>query len=54
MKANPKLISNKPLKMFTLEQAATRPNSLTILTKPSLMATTLHYPDGRKEKKNGL
>jgi hypothetical protein len=34
----------KPLKMFTLEQAATRPRSLDILKKPSRMGTQLYYP----------
>jgi hypothetical protein len=36
----------KPLKMFTLEQAATRPKSLDILKKPSRMGTLLFYPKG--------
>jgi len=36
----------KPLKMFTLEQAATRKNSLDILQKPSRMGTKLYYPKG--------
>jgi hypothetical protein len=49
-----KLVSSKRLKMFTLEQAAMRPNSLTILAKPSRMANTLYYPDGRVEKSNGM
>lgn len=35
----------KPLKMFTLEQAATRPRSLDILKKPSRMGTKLYYPN---------
>ena len=51
---NQKLVSSKRLKMFTLEQAAMRPNSLTILDKPSRMANTLFYPDGRVERLNGL
>ena len=41
-----KLVSSKRLKMFTLEQVATRPNCLVILQKPSRMANTLFYPDG--------
>jgi hypothetical protein len=49
-----KLISSKTLKMFTLEQAAMRPNCLTILKKPSRMANILYYPDGRVEKTNGM
>ena len=36
-------------KGFTLEQCATRPNSLNILLKPSRIEKTLFYPDGRKE-----
>lgn len=35
----------KALKMFTLEQAATRKNSLDILKKPSRMGTKLYYPN---------
>lgn len=38
------LYEYKPLKMFTLEQAATRPRSLDILKKPSRMGTVLFYP----------
>jgi hypothetical protein len=41
-----KLVSSKALKMFTLEQVAMRPNSLTILAKPSRMSNTLFYPNG--------
>jgi hypothetical protein len=41
-----KLVSSKTLKMFTLEQVAMRPNSLTILAKPSRMANALFYPNG--------
>jgi hypothetical protein len=36
-------------KGFTLEQCATRPNSLDLLYKPSRIANTLFYPDGRIE-----
>ena len=49
-----KLVSSKRLKMFTLEQAAMRPNCLNILKKPSRMANSLFYPDGRVEKSNGM
>jgi hypothetical protein len=48
-----KLVSSKTLKLFTLEQAAMRPNCLTILKQPSRMANSLFYPDGRVEKSNG-
>jgi len=34
-------------KGFTLEQCATRPNSLDLLYKPSRIENTLFYPDGR-------
>ena len=34
----------RPLKMFTLQQAATRPRSLDILKKPSRVGTLLFYP----------
>jgi hypothetical protein len=36
-------------KGFTLEQCATRPNSLDLLYKPSRIENTLFYPDGRIE-----
>jgi len=36
-------------KGFTLEQCATRPNSLDLLYKPSRIKNTLFYPDGRIE-----
>jgi hypothetical protein len=41
-----KLVSSKTLKMFTLEQVATRPNCLLILQNPSRMANILYYPNG--------
>mgnify|MGYP003649872609 CR=1 FL=1 len=40
----------KPLKLFTLEQAATRKHSLDILKMPSRMGSVLYYP---KESGNG-
>lgn len=43
------LIHRPDYKGFTLEQCATRPNSLNILLKPSRIDKTLFYPDGRKE-----
>jgi hypothetical protein len=49
-----KLVSSKTLKMFTLEQVATRPNCLLILQNPSRMANILYYPNGRVEKENGM
>ena len=40
----------KPVyKGFTLEQCATRPNSLDLLKRPSRIENTLFYPDGRIE-----
>jgi hypothetical protein len=41
----------KLLKMFTLQQAATRPRSLEILKKPSRVGTKLFYP---KEFNHGM
>lgn len=49
-KKTERLVSSKQLKMFTLEQAAMRPNSLDILAMPSRMANTLYYPNGKTKK----
>ena len=45
-----RLVSSKQLKIFTLEQAAMRQNSLNILAMPSRMANTLYYPNGMVKK----
>lgn len=38
----------RPLKMFTLEQAATRPRSLDILKMPSRIGTKVFYLGEKK------
>lgn len=38
----------RPLKMFTLEQAATRPRSLDILKMPSRIGTQLYFQGDKK------
>jgi hypothetical protein len=39
---------SKDYKPFSLEKAATRPNSLKLLAAPSRVANSLIYPDGRR------
>jgi hypothetical protein len=43
------LMKRPDYKGFTLEQCATRPNSLDILKNPSRIDNSLFYPDGRIE-----
>lgn len=40
-------------KGITLEQIATRPNCMNILSKPSRIHNTLYYPDGTSTKEKG-
>ena len=48
MKKQRVLIADQGIyKSWTLEQAASRPGSLTILQSPSRIKHTVHYPDGR-------
>ena len=48
MKKQPVAIADQGFyKSWTLEQAASRPGSLTILQAPSRIKHTVHHPDGR-------